>query len=133
MFSPLAHQAALVEHPSVRAILQTAAGHRPRVPGCLPARPLLKVSVVLSAIHSKRIFSHTTPLLCRIDVDEPRRSVGSRQEGGTVRESSDPINDYATAVVKGILRRACLNLVNRPWRLAGVRWVLLPVSTESGG
>lgn len=34
----------------------------------------------------------------------------------------DVYRAQARATVGQIMRRACLNLVNRPWRLAGVRW-----------
>lgn len=33
----------------------------------------------------------------------------------------DPFGAQARDTVDRVLRRACLNLTNRPWRLAGVR------------
>lgn len=46
----------------------------------------------------------------------------SGSPAAAARVGEDVYRACARAAVGKIVRRACLNLVNRPWRLAGVRW-----------
>ncbi|CAM9155704.1 unnamed protein product, partial [Laminaria digitata] len=45
----------------------------------------------------------------------------SRSPVAVAKLGEDVYREHARAAVGQIVRRACLNLVNRPWRLAGVR------------
>ncbi|CAN0376547.1 unnamed protein product, partial [Ectocarpus sp. 13 AM-2016] len=56
----------------------------------------------------------------------PRREARtSRLVENSLRKARAAVSDttgLATAVVERVVNRACLNLANRPWRLAGVRY-----------
>ncbi|CAN0001831.1 unnamed protein product, partial [Pylaiella littoralis] len=62
---------------------------------------------------------------------ELRRFGATCQVTKAVGETTDIIRDFARAEAERMVRRACLNLVNRPWRLAGVRLSIDPPSSSS--
>lgn len=90
--------------------------------------------VVVLAVHSRSLVhfrwlhdhipltSRGSCTTCRRATDEPRRLTNASQGGGADGGTSELVKDHARAAVERIVRRACLNLANRPWRLAGVRW-----------
>lgn len=55
-------------------------------------------------------------------MNEPLRLENTAEGRGVDGETYDVVKEYARATVDRIVRRGCLNLANRPWRLAGVRW-----------
>ncbi|CAN0312489.1 unnamed protein product, partial [Ectocarpus sp. 12 AP-2014] len=64
--------------------------------------------------------------------EETQEASTSRLVEKALRKAGAAVSDtteLATAVVERVVNRACLNLANRPWRLAGVRLSIDPPRT----